>query len=126
MGEVGFAVVEVVHLEELGGALAGVGGEDGRVGADEVVGVEVFGSRAHDGGADAEDGGLAGGADPEVAVLHEEVDAGLFELDGVGGFVGNALGDGDVVDVELEAGGGAVVGADAAGDGEGGLEGEGF
>ncbi len=126
LGEVGLVVAEVVHLEELGGSFAGVGGEDGRIGADEVVGVEVFRSRAHDGGADAEDGGLAGGADPEVAVLHEEVDAGFFELDGVGGFVGDALGDGDVVDVELEAGGGAGVGADAAGDDEGGFEGEGL
>ena len=59
-------------------------------------------------------------------MLHEEVDAGFLELDGEGGFVGDALGDGDVVDVELEAGGGAGVGADAAGDDEGGLEGEGL
>ena len=126
LGEVGLVVAEVVHLEELGGAFAGVGREDGWIGADEAVGVEVLGGGAHDGGADAEDGGLARGADPEVAVLHEEVDAGFFELDGVGGFVGDALGDGDVVDVELEAGGGAGVGADAAGDDEGGFEGEGL
>ena len=44
LGEVGLVVVEVVHLEELGGAFAGVGGEDGRVGADEAVGVEVLGA----------------------------------------------------------------------------------
>ena len=78
LGEVGLVVVEVVHLEELGGAFAGVGREDGRVGADEAVGVEVLGCGAHDGGADAEDGGLARGAEPEVAMLHEEVDAVLL------------------------------------------------
>ena len=126
LGEVGLVVVEVVHLEELGGAFAGVGGEDGWVGADEAVGVEVLGCGAHDGGADAEDGGLARGAEPEVAVLHEEVDAVLFEGDGEGGFFGDALEDFDVFDVELVAAGGAGVGADFAGDDDGGLEGEGF
>ena len=126
LGEVGLVVVEVVHLEELGGAFAGVGGEDGWVGADEAVGVEVLGCGAHDGGADAEDGGLARGAEPEVAVLHEEVDAVLFEGDGEGGFVGDALEDFDVFYVELVAAGGAAVGADFAGDGEAGFEGEVF
>jgi hypothetical protein len=57
-------------------------------------------------------------------VLHEEVDAGLFELDGEGCFFGDFLDDGDGFDVELVAGGGPRVGADFAGDGEGGFEGE--
>ena len=35
-------------------------------------------------GADAQDGGLARSAHPEMAVVEEEVDAVLFELDGVG------------------------------------------
>ena len=124
LGEVGLVVVEVVHLEELGGAFAGVGGEDGWVGADEAVGVEVLGCGAHDGGADAEDGGLARGAEPEVAVLHEEVDAGFFELDGEGGFYGDLWMMSYVFDVEFEAAGGAGVGADFAGDGEAGFQGE--
>ena len=59
-----------------------------------------------------------------MAVLHEEVDAVLFERDGVGRVVGDALDDLDVFDVELEAGGGAGVGADLAGDDDGGLQGE--
>jgi hypothetical protein len=124
LGEVGLVVVEVIHLEELTGAFAGVGSEDGWVGADEAVDVEVLGCGAHDGGADAEDGGLARGSEPEVAVLHEEVDAGFFELDGEGGFYGDFLYDGDVFDVELVAAGSAGVGADFAGDGEAGFEGE--
>ena len=90
LGEEGLVVVEVVHLEELGGAFAGVGSEDGWVGAEEAVGVEVLGCRAHDGGADAEDGRLARGAEPEMAMLHEEVEAVFLELDGVGRVVGNA------------------------------------
>jgi len=38
-----------------------------------------------------------------VAVLHEEVDAVLFEGDGEGGFVGDALQDFDVFYVKLVA-----------------------
>ncbi len=76
------------------------------------MGVEVLGGRTHDRGADAEDGGLARGADPEVAMLHEEVDAVFLAGDGVGGVVGDALGDVDGKDVELDAGGSAGVGAD--------------
>src|SRR5580698_8674519 len=109
LGEVGLVVVEVVHLEELGGAFAGVGGEDRWVGADEAVEVKVLGCGTHDGGADAQDGGLARGADPEVAVLHEEVDAGFFELDGEWGVDRDLLDDVDVFDVELVAGGGPRV-----------------
>jgi hypothetical protein len=52
LGEVG-RVAEVVELEEGAGALACGGGEDGRVGADEAVGIKIFLCRAHDGGADS-------------------------------------------------------------------------
>ena len=84
------------------------------------------GGRAHDLGPDAEDGGLARGADPEMAMLHEEVDAVLLEGDGVGVGLGDALDDLDVFDVELEAAGGALVGADFAGDDDAGLLGQAF
>ena len=77
-------------------------------------------------GADAQDGRLARGADPEVAVLHEEVDAVLLGGDGVGVGLGDALDDLDVLDVELVAAGGALVGADLAGDDDAGLLREAF
>ena len=92
LGEVG-RVAEVVDGKERGGAFAGGGREDGRVGADEAVGVKVLRGGAHDLGADAEDGGLARSADPEMAMLHEEVDAVLLERDGVGVGLGDALDD---------------------------------
>jgi hypothetical protein len=59
-----------------------------------------------------------------MAVLHEEVDAVLLEGDGVGVGLGDALDDFEVFDVELEAAGGALVGADFAGDDDAGLLGE--
>jgi hypothetical protein len=77
LGEEG-RFAEVIDGEEGRGAFAGGWGEDGRIGADEAVGVEILGGGAHDFGTDAEDGGLARGADPEMAMLHEEVDAVLF------------------------------------------------
>jgi hypothetical protein len=55
-------------------------------------------------------------------MLHEEVDAVLLEGDGEGVVGGDGGDDLDVLDVELVAGGGAGVGADFAGDGEGGFE----
>ena len=125
LGEVG-GVAEVVDWEERRGAFAGGGGEDGRIGADEAVGVEVLGGGPHDFGADAEDGGLARRADPEMAVLHEEVDAVLLEGDGVGVGLGDALDDLDIFDVELEAAGGTLVGANLAGDDDGRLLREAF
>ena len=67
-------------------------------------------------GADAQNGGLARGAHPEMAMLHEEVDAVFLEGDGVGVGLGDALDDFEVFDIELEAGGRALVGADLAGD----------
>ena len=65
--------------------------------------IEVLGRGAHDGGADAQDGGLARRADPEVAMLHQEVNAMLLERDGERCLVSDALQDFEGLDVELEA-----------------------
>jgi hypothetical protein len=51
-----------------------------------------------------------------MAVLHEEIDAMLLEGDGVGVGLGDALDDLEVFDIEFEAAGSALVGADFAGD----------
>ena len=109
-------IAEVVDREERRGAFAGRRCEDGRIGADEAVVVKVLRRRAHDLGANAQDGGLARRAHPEMAMLHQEVDAVLLERDGVGVGLGDALDDLDVFDIELEAAGRALVGANFAGD----------
>ena len=118
LGEVG-GVAEVVDGEQRGRALAGGGGEDGRIGANEAVAVKVLGCGAHDFGPDAENGRLPGGANPQMAVLHEEVDTVLFESDGVGVRLGNTLDDLHIFDIEFEAAGSALVGADFARDNDG-------
>ena len=56
-----------------------------------------------------------------MAVLHEEVGAVLLERDGEGRVLGHALDDFDAFHVKFIAPGGALVGADLAGDDDAGL-----
>ncbi len=113
--EVGL-LVEVVDREERGRALARGGRKDRRIGQGEAAIVEEIARGFDDFGAQTEDRGLARRADPEMAVLHEEVDAVLLGRDGVGIGLGDFLQDLHVGNVEFEAAGGALVGADFAFD----------
>ncbi len=74
--------MEVLGAEQGAGALAGAGREDGRVQQGEAVAVEEVADGLHQGVADAQDGPLALAAQPEVAVLHEELGAVLLGRDG--------------------------------------------
>ena len=123
--EVGL-LFEVVDGEERGGAFAGGGREDGRIGERESVAVEKIAGGANDFGAHAQDGRLALGAQPEMAVLHQEVDAMFFGRDRIGIGFGDALHDLDVRDVEFVAAGSALVGADFAFDDDAGFLSEAF
>ena len=80
--EVGL-VVEVVDLEQRRRALARVGREDRRVDQREAVRVEVVAAGADDARAHAQDRVLARRAQPEVAVVHQEVGAVLLRRDRV-------------------------------------------
>ncbi len=80
--EVGL-VAEVVGLEERRGPLAGGGSQDGRVDEGEVALVEEVADALLDLAADAQGGALAAGAQPEVAVLHQERRAVLLGSDRV-------------------------------------------
>ncbi len=119
-------IAEVVDREEGRGALAGCGRQDGRIGADESVAVEVLLRRAHDLGANAQNGRLARRAHPQVAALHEEIDAVFFGRDGIRVGLRHALDDLDIFDIEFKAAGRAFVGAHFAGDDDAGLLRESF
>ena len=70
---------------------------------------------------DAQDGLLAGGAQPQVAVVHEKPHAVLLGGDGV--FLGDEH-RGEPGDLQLEAARGPGLGLDQAGEGQGRLQGE--
>ena len=61
-------------------------------------------------------GCLALRAQPEMAMLHQEIDAVLFRSDGIGIGFGDALHDLDIRDVEFIAAGSALIGAHFAFD----------
>ena len=82
--QVGLVVVEVIHLEQRGGAFAGRGREDGRIHQGEAVRIEVIAHGLDDLVAHADDGVLALAAQPEMAVVHQEIGAVLLGGDGVG------------------------------------------
>ena len=107
---------EVVDGKQRGGPFAGGGRQDGRIGQRESVAVEEIAGGANDFGADAQDGCLALRAQPEMAVLHQEVDAVLFGRDRIRSRFRHALHDLDVGDVEFIAAGSALIGADFAFD----------
>ena len=115
LGEEGL-VAEVLDGKERRGAFACGRRKDRRIGEDKAVVVEIIACSLDDLRADAQDGGLARRADPEMAMLHQKVDAVFLGRDGVGLLFRHTLDDFDVLDVELVAAGRALIGADTAGD----------
>ena len=124
--EVGLLVVDVIHFKERAGAFASGGGEHGSVGKGVALRVHEFAGGADGFGTDAEDGGLARRANPEMALVEEEIDAMLFELDGERRGFGDSLDDLDFADADFVAAGGALLGVDFAGDDDAGFLGEAF
>ena len=74
--------------------------------------------RADDLVAHAQDGVLAPAAQPQVPVVHQEIDAVLFGRDRIRLGLGHALHDFDVLDIHLVAARRALLGADLARDDE--------
>ena len=103
LGEVGLAEVEVGDLEEGGGPLAGARREDRRVDEGEAAPVEEVADGLHDRVPDAQDDRLPLGAQPVVALLHEEGDPVLLVADGE--LAGRLRDHPEVLHVELEADG---------------------
>ena len=104
---------EVVGLEQRRGALARGRRQDRRVDVGEAAVVEEVADGLADLVADPHHGVLAFGAQPQVAVVEQEVGAVVLLADGeLGGDVDRVQGR----DLELVAAGGAVVGDQSAGD----------
>ncbi len=114
-------IVDVIHFEKRGGAFASGGSEHGRVGERVALAVHEFARRADGFGANAKNGGLAGRANPEMALIEQKIDAVFFKLDGKGRGVGNFLDDLDFGDAHFEAAGGALLGADFSSDDDAGF-----
>src|SRR6266403_4832765 len=114
--QVGFLVVDVIHFEEGGRAFAGGGGEHGRVGKRVALAIHEFARGADGLGANAEDGSLAGRSNPQMALIEQEIDAMLFELDGEGRAFRNFLDDLDLGDADFVTAWSAFFSADFAGD----------
>ncbi len=120
--EVGLVVVEVVHLEELAGAFARIRSQDRRIGADEAVGVEVLAAARMMVARTRRMADWRGVRSQRWRCSIRKSTPCSLSVMGKGSFGGDGGDDVDVLDVELVAGGGAQIGADLAGDGEGGLK----
>ena len=79
--EIRLLIVEVLDRKERRRALAGRGGEDRRVCQDEPAAIEEVAHRVDDLVADAQDGLLALGANPQVAPIEQVVDAVFLRRD---------------------------------------------
>jgi len=86
MREEGLVVLEVIHLEQRGGSLAGAGVKMGVSTRVKAVRVEIVAHRLDYFVAHADDGVLALAAQPQVAVVHQKVGAMLLGVMGYGRF----------------------------------------
>ncbi len=93
MRQIGFLIVDVIHFEQSGRAFAGGGREHGRVSERVALAVHEFARGADSFSADAENGRLARRSNPQVALIEQEINAVLFELDGEGRALWNSLDD---------------------------------
>ena len=100
--QVGFFVVNVLDFKQRGSAFAGRRSKDGRVGENVALRIHEFAGGANGFGADAQDGSLARRANPEMAVIEQEIDAVFFQLNRIGSVVGHALHDFDRGDLNFE------------------------
>ena len=103
-------LLEVVHRKQRGGALARRRREDRRIGQHESLLVEEIARRLDDLRPNAQDRRLARRAQPQVAMLHQEIDAVFLQRDRVGIVFRDLLHHLHVADVQLVAAGGALVG----------------
>ncbi len=91
MRQIGFLVFEVVHFKERGRAFAGRRSEDGRVDERKAVRIEVVANGLDDFVANAYGGVLTPAAQPEMAMVHQEIYAMIFGRNRIRFALRNAL-----------------------------------
>ncbi len=111
-------LAEVADLEQGAGALGGAGGDDGRVDIEEAVVVQKVDDGPLDRRPHAHDRPLPAAAQPQVAVVHQELDAVLLGRDRVADGVLQHFGRVDVDLIPLGHAGGAGIGLHRAADDE--------
>src|SRR5262249_9252473 len=119
--QIGVAQIEVLGREQVRGALSRHRCQDGRIEAHEALVVQPLLRSGDHLGADAQQRVLLGRAHPQVAVLHQELDAVLLGLDRI---LRRDLDDLDVGDIKLIPARRTIVGSHRAGDPAGALQGQ--
>src|SRR6185437_3708978 len=109
-------IVKIVDWKQRAGTLAGHRCEDRRIGERESALIKEIARSFDNLGSRAQDGGLTRSAHPEMAVLHEEIDAMLLQRDRKRLAVWHALHDLHIADIKFVAAGRALVSANFAGD----------
>ena len=105
-------LIEVVHREQGARAFAGRRRQNRRIGQDKATIVKEVAGGADDFRPYPQNGGLPRRAHPQMAMLHQEIDAMLLQRDGIGIIFGDALHHLHAAHVELVAPRRALVGAD--------------
>ena len=112
--QIDFLVFEIIDFKQSGRAFAGGRREDGRVHQNEAVRIEVIADAFDHLMTDRERRVLAAAAQPQVAMVHQEIDAVILGRDRIRIGLWHALHDFRVLDVEFIAAGRALLGADLA------------
>ena len=100
--EINFFIFEVIHFEQRAGAFAGGRREDGRIHQCEAMRIKVIANPFHHFMTHANGGMLAAAAEPQMAMIHQKIDAVVFRRDRVRMFFGNALNDVRIFHIEFK------------------------
>src|SRR6266567_2849238 len=119
--QIGFLIVDVIHFEQSGRAFAGGGREHGCVSERVALAVHEFARGANGFGANAENGRLARRSNPQVALIEQEINAVLFELDREGRTLRDFLDDLDFADADFVTTRSTLFRADSACDDDAGF-----
>src|SRR5581483_782342 len=117
-------LVEIIDWKERGCALAGRRRQDRWIGQHKATLIKEIADRSYDLGPDAQDGALPRAAHPQVAVLHQKVNAVLLTGNRKWIVFRHALDYADIGDIHFVTTGSALVGPNFARNDHAGFIGE--